>query len=233
MDPIWRIRLLAAAALIVAVAVAVAALQLFGDPEPVATPTPSPTATATPAPPELEPFSVRLQAAKAQPMDSGNLYARKPNRRPKLARRTARDGIAVLERYLNTVYVNPETRGQPQVLQWLLTDRARRELRTRDRRALGLGITPFVGGSSQGASARITVLHDGPRVSAMTMRFTATMRVVNEAGRRSKVTQRGAFVLLKSGKRWVVDMFDVRLVPPEPGEPDPPQTDAPTEMGTS
>ena len=238
MDSTWRTRLLAAAAVVVAVAIGFAGVRLLGDGEPVAAPSPSPSPSPSPtAPAELKPFSVTLQKAVDQAMDNGNLYVRPPDLRDVLVERSARDATAVVERYLNTVFVDPKSRGKDVVLKQLLTERARATLKRSDRAALGIGAPPIVGASRQRASARVIVAHDGPRVMTMTIKFYVSMNAITEAGRESSVRQEGVFVLVPAGKQWRVDMLDVRLVPPQrgrpPAPPPAPASDGATEVTPS
>ncbi|MPZ72723.1 MAG: hypothetical protein GEU74_05740 [Nitriliruptorales bacterium] len=236
MDPTWRSRLLVAAIAVVALAAVVLAVRLSGDRDqpaaaPIPAPTASPTTASTPQPtPQPGPFKVTLRGVKEQPLDRSNMYGRKPGTRRKLARQSAGKAVNLLERYLNTVFARPTTRSKPQVLKTVLTRRARRELRPRDRAALGVRGPAIAGGRKPRAVARVTVLHDGRRVSAMTLRFRAAMKVVTATGKRTALRQRGVFVLMRPDKQWRIDMIDVELVPPERGPPkeaqpaDPPPT---------
>jgi hypothetical protein len=234
MDATWRTRLLIAAAVVVTVVVVIVAVRLLGDrDEPAAAPTPVPSAstaseTATTTPP-LRPFEVTLRSVKDQPMDGGNMYGRKPDVNGPLTRRAAREAVAFLERYLNTMFVRPQTRSKPEGLQTLLTSRARQLLDKQDRTSLGVGGPMIVGGSRQRAHARVVVLHEGKRVSHMTVEFRAGMRVINGAGRQTEMAQRGVFVLARVGKGWRIDMLDVAYTPPESGpapQPEPTASDA-------
>ena len=128
-------------------------------------------------------------------------------------------------------------RGELRQLRELLTKRAHKILDERDRAALGVGGPPIVGGDRQRASARIGVLHNGPRVRAMTVKYVMSMRAVNAAGRRSIVRQEGVLVLVRAGGLHI-DLADVRYTPPERGAPPAPQptdaaTTAPTEGESS
>ena len=230
MPQTWRSRLLIAAAVLVAVTAVFVGVRVLGNrDEPVATPTQAPTATASPeppAPPEPQPFKVTLQAVRDQPMDHNYILGREPDRNGDLVNNAARNAVALVERYLNAAFVTPKTRFTTTALPVLLTDQARTQLRTSDKRALGVGLPEIAGADRQRATARVTVMHNGASVSAMTVKFAAAMRV-HRAGATSTLRQTGVLVLRKTPDGWLADMIEVQLTPPEKAPPEPPPTPTP------
>jgi hypothetical protein len=232
MSQTWRSRLLIAAALLVAATAVFLAVRVLGNRgENIVAPSESSTATVTPEPspppPQPEPFTVVLRAVRDQPMDHNYIYGRKADRSGAVVKTAARNAVALVERYLNAAFVAPNTRFTTQSLPVLLTDQARAQLRDRDKRALGVGLPEMAGAEGQKATARVAVAHEGSKVSAMTVKFAAAMKVITQAGAESALRQDGVLVLRRTPDGWRADMIEVRLTPPAKTPPQPPPSPSP------
>ena len=206
---------------------------LSSDSTPFAAPTPSESPTdppsADPAPRRIgqpEKFRVRLLSRRGEVLDASNMYGRPQDRRSRNVSLSSRRAAAALQRYLNIQFVGPKTRQTAQGYRQLLSGQARRRLRPRDRRALGLGGPETLGGTTIAANARAVVVYEGSRAYAVTLQYTARMNVVLADDRRQRLTQSGTMVLVPTSKgRWRADMVDVRLtrraLPPHGAAPAP------------
>ena len=218
----WRSRLpIGLAVLAVAVGLFFVMRSLSGDSAEVA-PTPEPSESATPSEEPVaqpKPFRVKILSAKGTPVDGRNMFGRKPGKPPAAVRQAAGAAGKTLERYLNAAFVNRKTRFTPRPLEILLTDNAARSLDARDRRALGSDGPTIKGGTTMLARARAVVLYKGDRAHAVTLTYTAKMRIV-QTDKPELLTQSGTLVLRRSGNgTWRADLADVELsLPARPAE---------------
>ncbi len=227
MPTTWRSRALLALGLLVAVAGAVLLARVLVRPgAPVAAPTP--TASPTPTGAASQPFKVKLRSVRGEPIDDENLFGRQPDVRRDVETRAARAATQALARYLNAAFVADNTRFTAAPLRPLLTAEALRSLRGADRRALGQGGPRSASGDKSRARASAVVVYRGAQAYAVTLRYTAKMRMTS-GSRRGPLTQSGVMVFVPGRTGWRADMVDVRLVAPEfPKKPAQPSNSAPS-----
>lgn len=182
------------------------------------TPTSAATESATAAAarqfPQPKKFRVEVLSARAEEVDSTNMFGRKPDRRPKVVKRAAGKAALALQKYLNRVFVLPDSRFSRGPLRGFLTDNARAALDDRDRRALGADGPAIVGGTTISAKARAVVIYDGNRPFAVTLRYAAKMSII-QRDTPDRLTQSGTIVLRQVNKAWRADLVDVKLSLPD------------------
>lgn len=221
-----RVRALLAVVLVVIAVGAVLVVQaVTRDAPPVAQPTAAPSPSPTPQVAQPEPFSVKVRKLRGEPADKAVLFGGKPDRRPALVKRAGPKAVRVLERYLNSMFVAPETRFTPAPVRGLLTQRAFSELSKPDGRALGINGPAVAGGRTGGAVAWPIVLYRRGTPIAVTVRYRAKMRLDLGDGLQPLV-QRGTMVFVPARRGWRADMVSVRLRLPEPA-PEPVPTQSP------
>ena len=186
-------------------------LSLTRDDAPVA---PSPI-TPSPTPARVvqvpKPFDLELRAVAVREMGNGGIFRRRPGNTRRGARKHARAAVAELNRYLDAALVDPSSRFTRHPVDRLLTGRAEQELSRRGRRALGVGAPPIMGGRTGKAKARAVVLYDGKHAHAVTVKYSARMKVaVAGASKRRPLRQRGVMVFVPTSRGWRADMVDVR-----------------------
>jgi len=184
-----------------------------------------------PRPPQPQRLTVRITRIRDEPQANSGLHGTKPRPGPRIkraVRQAARREVGRLQRYLNATFVEPRTRGARAPLRALLSRRARRLLGPRDLRALTLrGGPPIQGGGRTRATARVVVLHAGPRMTAVTVTYSARLRL-RRAGTLQHLRQEGSMVFVPRGGRWRADHVAVRLFrqrQPDRGQPDKAQPD--------
>ena len=184
-------------------------------PQQAGAPTASPTPSAEPRERKVaQPsrFKVKIRAVRGEVLDSSNMYGRRPDVRVKNIRRSVRRAARSLERYLNTQFVAPKTRQSRGPMRALLSGDAQRQLTPRARKALGLGGPRIAGGRTIAANANAVALYEGTQAYAVTLRYTARMRVVLGGGAAKRLSQSGTMVFrpTRAGP-WRADMVDVAL----------------------
>lgn len=178
------------------------------------TPVPTPTATPTEAAEQPTRFEVRLDRISALRTDNSRIYGRMPSRRTKAVNKAGRDAVRQLRAYLDTAFVDADTRGTPAGIRGLLTGRAHQGLDDRDRRALGVGLPPIAGGRTGDARARAMVLFEGGTVHAVTVQYQMRMSVSLPGESFQPLRQKGTMVFLETKKGLRADMVDVTLEAP-------------------
>ncbi len=200
---------------------------------PVAAPSPppvTPSVTPTPdpsprPPPQPRPFRLELTATRSRPTGNAPLFGRPAGRPTRRSRVAARRAARTLERYLNAMFVDRDTRTTLTPVRKLLTRRARRALQTRDAAALGAGLRRIAGGNTGAARARAAVLHGPDRVFAVTLTYTARIRARYPQAQRT-LRQHGSMVFVPTPRGWRADLVDVRLDQFRPRLPDTPTPSA-------
>lgn len=167
--------------------------------------------------PQPKPFRVAVVSARGQPVDSSNLYGRRPRPRRRVVKHAARGAARVLERYLNAQFVRSGSRFTHRPLRKLLSHQARKELRKSDRAALGVAKLKVRGGRRGAAKVRAVVLHRGTKPYAVTLRYRAKIKLIVRKKPQALV-QRGSMVFARTRQGWRADMVDVRLSLPRPAK---------------
>lgn len=192
-------------------------VAVIHEPAPSASPT-EPKEPKEPKPQFAQPkrFRVEIVSANGQPIDSTNMFGRKPQQNRKVVKKAAKFAGRSLQRYLNSVFVVPSTRFTGKPLKPLLTNNARKALRNKDRRALGAKGPKILGGKTVSAKARAAVVYEGNRPFAVTLRYAAKMNIIQTpAGKPQRMSQSGTMVFRQVGSSgWRADMIDVRLALP-------------------
>lgn len=202
--------------------------------QPSETPSRTPTETRSerkPRPPQPQRLTVQITRIRDEPQANSGLHGTEPRPGPAIkraVRQAARREVGRLQRYLNATFVEPSTRGTRAPLRALLSRRARRLLGPRDLRALTLQGGPAIqGGGRTRASARVVVLHVGPRMTAVTVTYHARLPL-RRAGTLQRLRQEGSMVFLPRSGRWRADHVAVRLFrqrQPDRGQADKAQPD--------
>jgi hypothetical protein len=177
-------------------------------------PTPAPIAE----PPAATPFEVVLAHIEMVSMSHGEIVGAGAGPPDEDAVALAADRARrVLQRYLDTQFVDAETRFTTAALHELLTDRAQAALTPADRLALGAVHYRGVWTKTGPATARATVLYDGAAVELVTLEYEARAEVGYVRSTRTRpLTQQGTLVYVPTAEGWRVEAADVTLDAPDP-----------------